>query len=297
MLNFQETVLSIRSGIGMAAALLAVFLFPGLTARADTVLLKNGSWIDGKVTMKTDTFVELKIGKIGKIDIPIEEVHLIETNNRTGDEYSKVYVEPKGKVEGPAAKPKAPAAVEPAAKDEKGPKGPPSAKVEESVESHEAKDETGREGAGAGEDVVSEEIDPELKKRIEDLVEELKRQKPRNRIQAERHLEAIGQPAIPFLLPLVKNENDLTRIAAMKLFHSFGDHKVIETAIGALVDENEYVRDFANKTLKRVTGEDFGFQPNASPRRRETARDKWSDWWSKEKKALAEDRKISERRS
>ncbi|MGH9361505.1 MAG: HEAT repeat domain-containing protein, partial [Thermoanaerobaculia bacterium] len=139
------------------------------------------------------------------------------------------------------------------------------------------------------------EIDPELKQRIEELIEELKRQKPRNRVQAERHLEAIGQPAIPFLIPVAKNKSDLVRIAVLRLFHSFGDDQVIEVAIEGLLDDNEYVRDYANRTLKRVSGEDFGFQPNASPRRREVAQRKWLERWDKEKKLHANERKMSKK--
>lgn len=302
--------------------LVAVLLLPALTVRADTILLKNGAWIDGRVTMRTDTCIQIQIGKIGKIELPVEEIHLIEKNNRTGEEMVNGLVEPKGKVEVPvpkgAQKPGIPA---PDAKDgekaakapsaEKDPKAGPEAKdarpaiagkpaPEESSgsEGDTAADATGGkagEEEASGSEEKKPDIDPDLKKRIEALVEDLQKDKSRNRVQAERHLEAIGQPAIPYLIPVAKSPSDLTRIAVMRLFHSFGDQQVIDTAIGALLDENEFVRDFGNRTLKRVTGEDFGFQSNSSPRRRELSQAKWVSWWAEEKKTLAEYKKLSEK--
>jgi hypothetical protein len=281
-------------------SLILVFL-PALAARADTVFLKNGEWIDGKVSMKTDTFVELQIGDIGKIDLPLEEIHSIEKNNRIGGRsVNESYVEPKGKTE--VVKSQKPEAAKPADKDEK-----PAEKAEKPKPEGEGKkagdkdnekakagegDEAQKDGADEEKDNLPQKpIDPELKKRIEGLVDDLQRQKTRNRVQAERHLEAIGQPTIPFLVPIARSQNELTRIAVMRLFHSFGDQQVIQSAIEGLLDENEYVRDFANKALKRITGEDFGFLASASPRRREVAQKKWADWWQAEKKLLADERK------
>jgi len=287
--------------------LFACMVLPA-TAVADTVYLKNGEWIDGKVSLKTSTVIELQIGDIGKIELAVEDIHSIEKNNRTGGRSLESYVEPKGKTEKLGAgktaaktdkKTEAPAKdagadstkTATAEKVERKPVDP------KSSDASEEKEESGSKGAKGGDDEkgAKSELDPELKARIEELVREIQRDKARNRVQAERHLEAIGQPAIPFLIPIARNPNDLTRIAVMRLFHSFGDHQVVEPAIEGLLDDNEYVRDYANKSLKRITGEDFGYQPSASPRRREVAQRKWLDWWDKEKKAMADERKLSEK--
>src|SRR6185369_3278908 len=74
-------------------------LFPASVAFGDTVYLKNGEWIDGMVSLKTNTFLELQIGDIGKIELALEDVHSIERNSRTGGKSVEPYVEPRGRTE------------------------------------------------------------------------------------------------------------------------------------------------------------------------------------------------------
>ena len=76
------------------------------------------------------------------------------------------------------------------------------------------------------------------------------------------------------------------RVAVFRLFHHYGDERVVESSIAALGDSNEFVRDYANRALQRITHEDFGFRPVASPRRRQHAKEKWEKWWEKEKEEL-----------
>jgi HEAT repeat protein len=125
-------------------------------------------------------------------------------------------------------------------------------------------------------------VEPQLEARIQELASELERERSQNRVRAERHLRSIGKPAIPYLVPLTKSPGDLTRIAVMKLFYSFGDERVVESCIEALFDRNEYVRDYAAKTLRRITGQNFGYSPSASPRHRAAVKKKWSSWWESE---------------
>ena len=267
---------------------LAVICFPA-SASADTIFLKNGAWIDGVITFRNDVAIELEIGKIGKIRVPIEAIYLIEKNKRTGSEAPSTYVDPVGEQE----------FVSEDAEGKKNTKKKATKKAETNTQ--EDLDELEEEDivlGSAGEDSdladavleyeeEEEEIDPELQERIEELVEELQRQKSRYRVRAERHLKAIGAPAIRYLLPVVKHEKDLTRVAIMRLFHTFGDDRVVQPCIDALLDTNEHVRDHSIKALKKITGEDFGYYPHASPRRREQAQTKWQTWWRKELKELA----------
>jgi hypothetical protein len=276
----------------------AAVLFLPAVGQADTVTLKNGAWIDGKVVLKTPTFIELQIGEIGKIQLPMEEIYLLEKNSRTGLEKRETYVESKGKSEITDSRKRTDEAPkpEPAAKTPADPKAGEDARGRKDAT---AEGQASADAAKSGSDEDSgpkpkEDMDPALRKRIEDLVADLQREKSRNRVQAERHLEAIGQPTIPFLVPVARSENELTRTAVMRLFHSFGDQQTIEPCIQALLDENEYVREFANKALKRISGEDFNYQPSATPRRRELAQKKWADWWEKEKATMAEEKRKAE---
>jgi hypothetical protein len=250
----------------------------------DTVYLKNGAWIDGRVRARNEKLLEIEIGKIGKIEIPVEEIHEIEKNNRTGEDISaqdRRELERLGLL-----------------KDAK--KAAPAPAEEKSAETP-GEDSSEAQGDGEGKPAaetlgpqVPSDIEPALKERIEQLVADLQRQKPQFRVRAERHLKAIGAPALPFLVPLVKNDSELTRVAVLRIFYEIGDDSVIEACIESLLDPNEYVRDYANKTLERVTKESFGYQSQASPRRRELARDKWRKWWNEEKAEIEKNRALKE---
>jgi len=250
---------------------------------ADTVYLKNGAWIDGIVRARSDKIVEIEIGRIGKLEVLLEEIHEVEKNNRTGDDYKLPsdgrkldisHVTRRGERSEPEKK-----------------------KGEDEKEASDEEEESGDEAEAEEDSSQSpdDDIDPKLRERIEELVKDLERQKPRYRIRAERHLKAIGPPCLPYLLPLVKSDSELARVAAFRLFNEFGDETVVEACIAGLLDTSEYVRSYANKTLKRITHEDFGYSSAASPKRRELAQEKWKKWWEEEKRELAELGKLGEK--
>lgn len=286
----------------------AVLLAGPRSVEADTVYLKNGNWIDGTVGYRSDVWIELQVGDIGRMKIALEDIYLIEKNKRTGGEaILKGYVGGQGQKE----------EVDPddvEGSDEESDDDGPSSGKEDGDESSRTSDpdegDPGDSGSDAepGEDDLEEarallggeeeEISPELKKKIEGLVQDLQRQKSRYRVRAERQLKAVGRPAIPYLVPVLRKRDkssDLTRIAVMRLFHSFGDDRVIEPCIDSLNDRNEYVRQYANKALIRITGENFGFQPSASPRRRELVQKKWAKWWKSELEELARNHRESQK--
>lgn len=293
--NEATLVSGVFRGARLPATVLILLVTCG-SGLTDTVYLKNGALIDGTVTHRTDESILLQIGKIGKLEIPVAEIYLIEKNKRTGGELLKSSVDTKGKIEFPSDKKsdKDSDGEEPG--DAEDPGGEPADDGEDQdadEDAHGVDDEPVVDPPVLGEE--EEQIDPELKKRIEQLVGDLDRQKRRYRVRAERHLKAIGRPSIPFLVPLATSDRDLTRIAVMRLFHAFGDDRVIEPCVDALLDVNEYVRDYANKTLIRVTGEDFGYTSQASPRRRELAQRKWARWWEEETRDLEETRRAASR--
>ncbi len=285
-----------RSNLYLALGLLGA----SSPARGDTVYLKNGAWIDGIVRSRSEKSIEIEIGDIGKVEVPAEEIHQVEKNNRTGAERRQAPTDKKvelkivnkdGKqvvtalgvkpVDGTTtdeapAKDAAGNPVKPGSKDAA---PTPTPEEDEPEESSSKKKE-------------EKKIAPELKSRIEGLVQDLQKQKPQFRTRAERHLKAIGEPALQFLIPVAKNDADLTRTSVFRLFYEMGDESVIETCVDALLDGNEYVRDLANKTLERVTNEHFGYQSNASPRRREAGHEKWKKWWDDEKREMAAAEKL-----
>lgn len=276
---------------------------------ADTVYLKNGNWIDGIVRSRSEKAVEIEIGSIGKVEVPAEEIHLVEKNNRTGAEKApqeqsqerkldlKIVTKDGKKIVTSQAEPARPEEGNAGAKD-----APPSPANDAAVSKSVDEDPSARK-LDEGEESVSptsrkkeeKQIAPELRTRIEGLIQDLQRQKAQIRTRAERHLRAIGPAALPFLVKIARNEADLTRTAVFRLFAELGDETVIEVCINALLDGNEYVRDFANRTLERVTNERFGYLASASPKRREAGYEKWRRWWEQEKQALAEAAKLGQK--
>lgn len=274
----MRRLLHVGSLVGSLVACLAA------AARADTVYLKNGAWIDGRARTRGD-IVEIEIGKLGKVEVKLEEVYEIERNNRTGE-----YNERSGR-EAPADRPGEP----PAGSARSG-----SAEDGEPADGA-GKPETGTEKASPSSDSPSSseeessEIDPELKSKIEQLVLDIQRQKAQYRVRAERQLKSIGAPVVPFVVPLCRNASELTRIAAFRILEEVGDDRAIEACLDGLSDSNEYARDYANKALRRITGQDFGFVAVAAPRRREFAEAKWREWWEREKKSRSESRRADGR--
>jgi hypothetical protein len=274
---------------GCLSCMLFICAFVGVepAALADTVYLKNGAWIDG-VAIQRDDAVLVRIGEIGRVELELDDVYAIERNSLTGSETTAAAVQARG-VE---ITPQKVDQEDPGAADESAPRdGPDEAKSGE-------KRDAGNEGASSSKsqaagDAEVEAIAPELKALIEKHVADLKRDQAKFRVRAERHLKRVGTVAIPFLIPLVRDGGEQTRVAVMRLFLGFGDERVVDPCIGALLDSNEYVRDFAQQTLRRVTLENFGFHANASPRRRRFAQQKWAKWWRAEQKELEEVRALT----
>jgi hypothetical protein len=280
--------------LGTTAAAAVAVLLP-CAVSADTVYLKNGAWIDGRVRARNDKILEVEIGKIGKIEIDITEVHEVEKNNRTGDDLTRQDAKELERL-GLLKEVQKPVALLDEGKETED-KEDKSDEKEDGKEDEEPEKDAKSKKTDKADDASSseskgEDLDPALKERIEQLIHDLKRQKAQPRVRAERHLKAIGAPAVPFLLPLLEEESELTRIGAARLLSEIGDETAIEPCIEALLDSNEHVREFANKTLEKVTHENFGFQAQASPRRREQARDKWRKWWDAEKAEYEKDQKL-----
>jgi len=267
-----------------------------MSAHGDTVYLKNGAYIDGMVKARTAQTIDIEIGKIGKLEIPVSDVDAVEKNGRTGDGH---VIDRQGR----PADPRVAALIkekEAGAADKKS-----AADAKDGTPAKDSKTEpdadTKAEEAGADEEEAEEEepekpkepdIAPALKAKILQHVEDLKRQKAQFRTRAERHLRAIGAPALPYLYPITTHELEVTRIAAMRLISDLGDETSIETCLDRLLDPSEFVRDLANRTLERVTQESFGFQASANPRRREMAYAKWRKWWEAEKAELSATEKL-----
>ena len=271
-----------------------LLLFSAASLKADTVFLKNGAYIDGLVASRSSRSITIKIGAIGRLEVSMEDVVRVEKNSRTG---SQSYVPVDERELPDFVKEKNRATASDQGEDGEGEQGDAEGSSEEGEKSDggaevgESSDgEEGEEGKEGKDE--EKELDPELKADIETLVKDLQRHKSKHRRRAERKLQRIGAPAVPFLLPLVARGGDLTRITALRLVSQHaekGDPEVIEVCLKALIDENYFVRDYAAKTLRRLTSQSFGYKANAGNRLRKRAERKWRKWWTAEKERLEDE--------
>ena len=68
------------------------------------------------------------------------------------------------------------------------------------------------------------------------------------------------------------------RIRAILETVDSGDETVVPLLVDRLTDTNSNVRSLANKALREITNQNFGWSPWASTRPRQTAVDKWRIW-------------------
>lgn len=65
-------------------------------------------------------------------------------------------------------------------------------------------------------------------------------------------------------------------------FERHGERSRIEWLIEGLSARESALRRSASDELRAVTGEDFGFDPEAPRRRREEVKARWSEWWTRQ---------------
>ncbi len=270
-----RTLSSVLSGVTLALLLTAS------NAVADTVHLTNGEYIDGLVTSRNERLIMVHIGRIGRIEIPVEDVERIEKNNRRGTEIPFGFL-PADLVDSSEGEGADDAGSEDDETNATGSEEDEStgddAVADEDDETSESDDDP---SADASDD---EELSPEQEAEIEELVSDLQRQKSRYRHRAERRLRAMGSVILPAILPLVDHSSENTRIAAVRLVYEVGDDRseVLEACVDALADENVFVREYAAQSLRRITRKRFDFNARASVQARSAAAERWSAWWSRE---------------
>ena len=256
--------------------------------RADTVHLKNGAYIDGIVTARNDRVIMITIGRIGKLEISVDDVSRVEKNSRTGAR-DRVPVDSRSLAvslptwnERPEDADNEAAESEELGDDDLG--EAEDEEAEDASESEEVADDSDSSNS-VDKKEKEEELEPKVKEEIEQAAKDLQRQRSQFRWRAERKLRAIGKPAVPFLVPLAAAENELTRTIVMRFFSEYADDdtEVIEACLDTLGDDSVYVRGYAVQALRRLTKQNFGFRPKSSSRARARGRENWSIWWKVEK--------------
>lgn len=90
------------------------------------------------------------------------------------------------------------------------------------------------------------------------------------------------------LIEQYRNGKFYDRLNACKKLGALGAVEAIPHLIHYLDDENFMIRDESNKSLKKITGRDFGFDPKDRRNVRLWAIDKWKKWYEEYKKKDSE---------
>jgi len=75
------------------------------------------------------------------------------------------------------------------------------------------------------------------------------------------------------------------RALAVSRLGAHGIREAVPALIERLSDEDAIVRGFAVRSLREMTGQRFGYDPNASPDARRAAVREWTRWWERRQQA------------
>ena len=115
------------------------------------------------------------------------------------------------------------------------------------------------------------------------LAEALDDPDPATRATAQRVLvEHKSERVVPGLLRQLESPSLFSRVQAISGLESFGERRFIPHLVASLRDPDKVVRERAIKALRKLTGESFGFLPDASPDLRAGAVAYWERWWKGE---------------
>ncbi len=124
---------------------------------------------------------------------------------------------------------------------------------------------------------AASEFSPE----IAALLRQLQDDDPEVRYNALERLQKVQDPKLlPHILPLLADPYEFTRFLAAHTLGEWGARPAVPHLIEALMDEVGFVRQAAVTTLRRLTGQNFGYDHNASLEERRKGYRSWKTWWA-----------------
>jgi len=243
-----------REDVGRRSMILLLLLGALLPTpvKGDTVLLVNGSRIDGLVLDQDQKRLVLQIGGLGTMQIPNSTVRSIEKNRRIG-----------------------PAASDPSSSDRQ----QPSPAVDP-----QKKARLPLLLPGADSRV---KLPPELPKlsgrkiqQVREWVGELQRQRARNRSRAEQQLTTVGPAVIPYVMPVARSSFDLARISALRILLKTPHFMTADVALEGLSADNRWVRKLSWQLIVNISGisGDYSWDPQKLSAKRTQQSRRWHRW-------------------
>lgn len=129
---------------------------------------------------------------------------------------------------------------------------------------------------GEGEGADGAAFSPEVSALLRDLQSE----DNDVRYAALEKLQPLQDPRLlPHVYPALTDPYEFNRFLAAHILGEWGARQATPHLIEALMDEFSFVREAAASSLRRLTGQNFGYDHSASAESRRRAYGAWKKWW------------------
>lgn len=117
----------------------------------------------------------------------------------------------------------------------------------------------------------------------EPLVAELTSEDAAVRLQAAYDLGETGdQAVVPHLIPMLSDADVFVRMVTAQALDTLKARLAVPALVDRLEDETITVREAALIALRNITGQRFGYEPDARQADRKRKVDQWRSWWRRE---------------
>lgn len=120
---------------------------------------------------------------------------------------------------------------------------------------------------------------------MKELLDHLPGIEPRERRALEEGLSVLSDGR-DLILDILAQKGSKVFENYLKILSKYGRHSPIPVLILTLENKNPEVRTAAVHTLRRLSGQSFGFNPDKDPREQEKELEKWQEWWKESRKEL-----------
>ncbi|MEE2941565.1 MAG: HEAT repeat domain-containing protein [Planctomycetota bacterium] len=125
--------------------------------------------------------------------------------------------------------------------------------------------------------------DPSAGPAWEPLVAELASEDAAVRLQAAYDLGETGDTAVvPHLLPMLSDADVFVRMVTAQALDTLQARLAVPALIARLGDDTITVREAALIALRNITGQRFGYEPDARQADRDRKLEQWRTWWRRE---------------
>lgn len=132
-----------------------------------------------------------------------------------------------------------------------------------------------------------EDVESLAEEEVDALIAELESSNYGTRYSATVELGRYDGPKVVAALErMVSDPEDFIRKTAIRILRDKKSKGSIPLFLDALQDEDYHVRVAASGALQALTGQKFGYNPDAPPKEREQQASRWRSWWNENKKRV-----------